>query len=397
MNDSQQTNRYQNYLLVTFVVMLTATTIALHQFKVPTIMGEIAANLRMTEATAPWLMSIFTFVGIFIALPTGSWVQKFGPKAMLIAAAAFAAAGSLLGSLAATGGVMLVSRGIEGVGFIFATVCGPLAISRFVEPAKMGSAMGIWAIWVPVGQILAFNLTPALFGSMGWHSAWFIYMAASVVMAIAILFLLDNKKGNLPAAGTGGATVKFTEVFAKKNFILLCLTFATFNIVFMGTISFVPTFLESSGLLNKSAAAFVTTLPMFICMISSPIFGSVSDKIQSRKKPLLLAMLVLGPSCAMMFIPNLPVVYAGAAIFGAIGMGVPAMVLSSVGEAVEVPELAGPGMGLMMVLQNVGMFLGTSTFMPLYGLLGGSYTAAGLVLIPVAVLGLVFVLMAKIK
>lgn len=158
--NSQQAGRYQNYLLVTIMFVLTATVIAANQFKVPTIMNDVAAAFNMTESQAPWLMSIFTMVGIFLAIPTGGLAQKFGPKVMVVAAAIFIGLGSLVGAFSSSASMLILSRGIEGIGFIFATVCGPLAIARYVEPSKVGFATGIWATWVSLGQISAFNITP---------------------------------------------------------------------------------------------------------------------------------------------------------------------------------------------------------------------------------------------
>lgn len=392
---TEQTNKYQNYLLVTFVIMLTAVTVAAQQFKVPTIMGDVAAAVNMSESAAPWLMSIFTFVGIFLAIPAGSMAQKFTPKVMVVAAALFVAVGSVIGFFATSGSLLIISRGIEGVGFIFATVCGPLAIGRYVEPSKLGFAMGIWAIWVPVGQILAFNLTPVLFNSMSWNSIWMVYAVLSLIMASVVQFAVNGKIGTV--SDSSGPAAKFSDAFAKKNLWLLCIAFCLFNFTFMATISFAPAFLEGSGMMSKSAAAFVTTIPMIICIFSSPVYGKVSDMIHSRKKPLLVALLVLGPSLALMFATSSTLVYVGAVLFGAIGMGVPAMVLTSVGEVVENPELAGPGMGLMMVFQNLGMFLGTLIFPMVVAAMGGNYTSAGMVLIPIVLVALVIAFMAKFK
>lgn len=78
-------------------------------------------------------------------------------------------------------------------------------------------------------------------------------------------------------------------------------------------------------------------------------------------------------------------------------MGVPAMHLGSVGEVAESPELIGSAMGLIMTCQNLGMFLGTAIFMPVVGLVGGSFTTAGLLLIPVALIGVVLTVLAKFK
>ena len=83
-----------------------------------------------------------------------------------------------------------------------------------------------------------------------------------------------------------------------------------------------------------------------------------------------------------MFSSNLVLVYVGAILLGVIGLGTPAMVLSTVGEAVEEPKLEGVGMGLLIGFQNLGMFLGTIIFIPIVNMLGGSFLMGGLALVP---------------
>ena len=87
--------KYGNWALIAVAMLLFGTAIATIQFKVPVVMGDIMANMDMDASSASWLMSIFTFVGIVLALPTGALAKKFGPKTMLLAAAAIIAAGSV--------------------------------------------------------------------------------------------------------------------------------------------------------------------------------------------------------------------------------------------------------------------------------------------------------------
>ena len=342
-NNRQLTNidvpKYQNYLLVTIIVTLTAMFVASQQFKVPTIMAEIAQALNMTDASVPWLMSIFTFVGIFLAIPAGGLVQNWDPKKMVVAAAIIAGVGSLIGAFATSGGLMLFSRGIEGIGFIFIAIAGTVAISRFVEPTKIGSAMGIWALWVPVSQILAFNSAPIMYGSVGLKGIWIVYGILALVMAVVMLLVVDASKGN--NVGSLKSKVKTLAVLSKKNLWYISIVFCVYNLLFMAITTYVPTFLESSDMMTKSAAAFTATIPNIITIVCSPLIGKLSDKIGSRKKVLIVTVLALIPSGVMMFSSSLALVYAGAILLGAIALGTPAMVLSSVGESVENPELEG--------------------------------------------------------
>lgn len=369
--------------------------VASQQFKVPTIMAEVAETLNMTDASAPWLMSIFTLVGIFLAIPTGGLVQNIGPKKMIVVATIVAAIGSLIGAFAMNGGLMIFSRGIEGIGFVFMSVAAPIAISRFIKPSKIGLAMGIWAVWVPVSQILAFNSTPVMYESVGLKGIWIVFGSLALVLALVMQLAIDASKGN--AVGTVKSKVKISAVLSKKNLWYISIVFCIFNLILLAIVTYVPTFLESSGLMNKSAAAFMATIPNILTIFCSPLIGKLSDKIGSRKKILLVTVSALIPAGVLMFSSNLVLFFAGAILLGVIGSGTPAMVLSSVGEAVENPELEGVGMGILIGFQSLGMFLGTLIFIPIVNMLGGSFIMGGLALVPIGVVGLVCVMLAQLK
>ena len=164
--------KYANWALIAIAMLLFGTAIATVQYKVPVVMGDIMMKMDMDAGSASWLMSIFTFVGIILALPTGALAKKFGPKTMLLAAAVVVAIGSLIGAFAGNGTILIVSRAIEGVAFIFVTICGPLAVQKYVAPDKIGSATGIWALWVCLGSVLGGVLTPTLYAATGFVGVW---------------------------------------------------------------------------------------------------------------------------------------------------------------------------------------------------------------------------------
>jgi MFS family permease len=386
--------KYQNYLFVSLLLMFSGMMAALNQFKLPTIMTNVASLFNMPMAQAAWMMSIFTFVGIFLALPSGNLAQKYGAKTMLVLAAGFVALGSIVGSMASSGGMMIFSRGLEGIGFIFVTVCGPMAIAKYVEPSKIGSAMGIWAVWVCLGQVIANNLTPPLFAATGLRGVWLIYAILALAMGVAVMVLIKAQQGSAADAGGAVSGIKTSEAFKNKNLWYLCISYGLWNLVLLSILVFAPTFLIKSGV-NVQVAAFATSIPMLLALISSPVFGKLSDKIGSRKKLYLIAVLALGVGAVMMFISTGVVMYLGAIICGLLGLGAPAMALSSMGEVVAKPELVGTGMGLIMLFQNAGMFLG-SMLMPYFlQMTGGSWAIAGMILLPIALVGLAIGAVAK--
>lgn len=387
--------KYQNALAVGMILMITGVTLAAHQFKVPMIMGEVAGSAGMSEGAAGWMMSIFVFTGIFLALPAGALAQKFGPKNIVILAALIAGAGSILGALTTSAAVILVSRAIEGVGFIFIAVAGPMSVISHCEPAKIGRAIGIWATWVPIGQIIAFNLTPVLVGSVSWQGIWYMFAALSIVMAFVIKAFLKAPEG-LPPAPKEAEKVPMGELFGNRNILFAGLSFSTFNYLLFAIIIFFPAYAVERGIMELGEAAFVASIPMIGSIVGSPVLGFLSEKM-GRKKLYILSIAATGVGTILYYVSDArAVIYAGGVLVGLIGLACPAMLLGSMGEVAGNPRLIGPGTGVVFTFQNVGMFLGTATFMA--AVVGfGSFASASLLAIPIAGVGILLAAMMKFQ
>lgn len=384
--------KYGNWMLTAVALLLFGTAIATVQYKVPVVMGDIMVGMSMDANSASWLMSIFTFVGIILAVPTGVLAKKFGPKTMLLAAAVVIAAGSLLGAFAGSGMVLIVSRAIEGVAFIFVTICGPLAVQKYVAPDKIGSATGIWALWVCLGSVLGGVLTPSLYAATGFVGVWVVYAGAAVVFAAVVAFAVKDPGKALEETAAAAASdssessassgfavpgesdepvesagsvasaaeeekVSYLEL-VKPNILLFYTAFLVFNMTLLAVLGFAPTFMQMQGV-DPTLSGFISTLPMLLAVVSSPLFGSLSDKL-GRCKPLYLASLaVMGPCTLLLLTQTGPLMWVGAVVMGLVGLGGPVMCLTSYMHVLGRPELMSIGMGVLMLVQSLGQFLGT--------------------------------------
>jgi predicted MFS family arabinose efflux permease len=370
----------------------------MHQFKVPTIMDEVAQSLSMSSASAPWLMSIFTVTGILLSIAAGGFVQKMSSKRLFMAAAIFMALGSFIGAFAQTGSVMMGSRVLEGLGFLVVAVAGPVTVGRYCAPEQIGRAMGIWAVWVATGQIVAFNLTPALMGTMGWRGIWQLYAVITLVIAAVLVLTLREPKGVVSVQEETSASPSVSPMSVLKNhhLIFASLTFTIFNLLLMAVLTFLPGHAVQSGLMSVPEASFAATIPMIGCLIGSPIMGKLSETY-GRKWLYVISILASGAGTLLSFASSRPIIYAGVILFGLVGLGAPGMVMGAVAGLVDSPEQEGAGMGILITFQNLGMFLGTSIFLPVVGIWSGNYFAAGLTLAATSLVGAVLTGVTKMK
>lgn len=393
-------SRFRSWILIAVVLLLFGTAVASSQYKVPVIMTQITQQFGMTDSSASWLMSIFTFVGIILAIPTGALAKKFGPKILLLAASAILLVGSLIGLAATDGTMLIVSRGVEGVAFILVTICGPLAVQKYVAPEKIGSATGIWALWVCLGSVVGGVVTPTVSATLGFVGVWMVYAVFAAIFAVlvAVVVKFNDGASDAPAQASGEQVepkVSYAELF-KPNTLLYLAGFLLFNMVLLAMLSFSPTWMQIQGI-DPTLSGFLSTLPMLLAVVSSPLFGSLSDKL-GRCKPLyLVALLSMGP-CAFLLLTGTGMqLWVGAVVMGLVGMGVPVICLTAYPKVLGKPELMSIGMGFLMLIQSLGQFLGTFVSPMLLGASGDQWVTLGIVMCVLGLVGTACIALCKFK
>lgn len=394
---SKNENGYQNPILIGVVLLAAGVSVAMIQYKVPTIMTSLMADFSMSAEAASWLMSIFTLMSIFVAIPAGTLAQKFGAKRMMIVASCIAVAGSLLGLMAGTSALLIASRAVEGIALTILTTCGPIVVQRNVCPDKIGTTMGVWGIWGCVGSTIAAVLTPTIFESLGFSGLWIAYAIVAAVAAVVVLLVVKDRGVN--AAGELDAvqaeSPRYREI-VNRDVLLFFVGFAVFNICLLAVLSFVPTILQMQDF-DPTLSGFISTAPMLLSVVSSPLFGVVSDKI-GRCKPLLVAaMLVMGPCTFLMYTNTGVLLWAAVLVMGLVGMGGVGMFLSGFTKLLPRPELASIGMGVMVTVQGLGQFLGTFLVQALLGPALANWVFAGSILMILGFLGTGALLLCRMK
>ena len=128
--ESDQPNRISRNRWVMLLVSLFAFMAYGFVFQsLPPLLNELQGVFGVDDAAAGLLMSFVVVPGIFLALPAGVLINKFGFRMLSFVSVILVAVGSLVTAFSATFLLALVGRLILGVGGCFVTVGIPTFIA----------------------------------------------------------------------------------------------------------------------------------------------------------------------------------------------------------------------------------------------------------------------------
>lgn len=383
---TDQSPRYQNWAKVGLCVLMVGVSMALVQYKVPTIMLALMGQFSMSAATASWLMSILCLVMVPLAIPSGMLCSIIGPRKCIAIACGVMVVGTLVGAFTSSTALLMIDRALEGAAICILTVRAPVLIGATVNPARNGSAMGLWGIWGPLGSAVAALATPTAYACFGTTGLWLSYTAVVVVFTVVMIAMVKEPASAAPAdAVDDGNKPTLGKVFTKDTVLFFC-GFAAFNIVLLAILSFVPAILQNKGM-DATMSGFVSTLPMILSVISSPVFGMLSDKTGQIKWLLVLAMAFLGPCALVLYCFTGVPMWAAAVVMGLVGMGSSGLMIAAFMKVLPDLRLAEVGMGALITVQGIGQFLGSFLVSMLLGPAMDRLLFAGVVVMVLALAG----------
>lgn len=360
---------HQNWLIVSLCFFLVAFCITLMMYKIPTIMIQLMELLSVSAATAAWFMSVFTFMGIFLAIPIGFLIKGIGVRKVVIVSGFLAAFASIAGSFAPEVGfacvpLLIVTRGLEGLSFVGIIASIPIMIQMCIIPSRVGTSTGIFMLGGMLGAMGGGVITPTVFAASGFAGLWIAYAAfmalSTIVFMVYVRFPRQEQEGAFPEskAATRSSSVSIYGVFFKPNTLLFFLGFAAFQILLLSVLTYAPTALQQRGM-SPAMSGFVSTLPQLISIVTAIAFGAIADAIHRTKPLVIIGMIAMAICAPAALVTDTPVLWAILVAMGLLAMGVPTVVMAAYPKLLADPSKLTVGMGVMMLVQSLGQFLGS--------------------------------------
>jgi MFS family permease len=171
---------------------LVATLISIYivsQFlrnSVGVIAPNLAHDLALSPAEIGLLSSVFFFTFAAVQIPLGMALDRFGPRLCLLVGAAIAVIGSIVFACAPNAGVLIVGRGLQGLGTAGALVA-PLAVyARRFAPERFATLSGLQIGLGTLGTLIATAPLAFSTATIGWRSSFLAVAAFTLLIGLLV-------------------------------------------------------------------------------------------------------------------------------------------------------------------------------------------------------------------
>ena len=358
--------------------------------KAPIALPFIRDEIQIGLSQASWILSIFAVLGATAGASMGSVVTRLGARRMLPAGLMLLAAASLAGGFTSGLPWLLVSRAVEGVGYMAVVIAAPALITLLTRAEDRQTAFGLWGSFMPFGVAVAMMAAPGL-PLIGWRGLW---IAMAVLLAgYAVLVQRRMPHPAPPAAAPSGHLLRdIARTVRAPAPLLLAVLFIPYSAGYAALTGFLPTLLIERMSLSPGMAGMLAAAVAAVNIAGNLATGPLLRRGVPRWAAMAVASTVIAITSFGIFAPGMPggIAYALCLVFSAVGGMLPGCVLGA--AAVYAPErrLVPVTLGLLMQGSNIGQLTGPVAVGAAVVALG--WEGARWVLVPASVLGLVLAL-----
>lgn len=321
----------------------------------------IAAPMLQTDlgiglAGIGWLTGVFAVLGLIGGIPTGALVGSLGSRRILSLGLLTTTIGAAYGAVATPLPALLLSRVVEGAGFLLITVAAPSILAQVTKRSDRDFAFALWSCFMPAGMAIAMLAGP-LFDS--WRTVWWTSCGIALVVWLLVPVVIPLT-GERQAWSWLNLSQHAIDVFKAREPVVLAAMFALYSLMFFALFSFLPVLLMERMDVTHRSAGLLSALATAANILGNLAAGVLLSRGVKRSALLVGASLTMGITSLGIFLPVLPdtATFILCVVFSAVGGLIPATVLSAAPIAAPVVGLVPVVLGLIIQGNNLGQIIG---------------------------------------
>jgi predicted MFS family arabinose efflux permease len=345
-----------------------------HRTAPAAIAGELTAAFSISSAVLGTLAATYFYVYTVLQIPVGVLADTLGPRKILAAGSAIAAAGSLLFALAPAWEIAAVGRTLVGIGVSVAFIAILKVGAVWFEPQRFATLAGVTMFVGNLGAVAAGAPLAWLVTITSWRVVFVALAMVSALLALATWLRVRDRPEQLGFAAVnpvpaGAAQAPWLR--AVRSVLANPATWPPFFVnmgvggsflAFAGLWA-VPFLQDTRGLTRVDAAQHASLLLLGVA-IGSLFVGRLSDALGSRAGLMRVFVLAYVLSWLPWLLHASWPQWATLSWFGLMGLLIPGFTLSwTLAKEANLPQYS----GIATSVVNTGIFLGAGILQPLVG------------------------------
>lgn len=346
----------------TVVIALVAGIIAAgHVGKLPPALPMLRTELGLDLVAASWVASVFSTTGVVFAVLLGATADRIGHWRLSIFGLALLIAGGVGGSLTDGALPLLVSRFVEGLGFLAVVVAAPSLIAHATHGRDRQMALGFWAGYMPLGVTLMILVAPAMLEWAGWQGLWLLVAGLAGIWLVVMAAAAQRAAPKAAAAGSAEPVWRNIRLgVSRPGPWLVAACFVLYSSQLYAIITWLPTFMIEERAMAPGTAAALTAL----VVAANGVFSFLAGWLLHREVPPWLLLTVSG---AVMTLAALGAFsadvndlarYVSCLLLAGVGGVVAAAAFAAAPSLAPSPAQVGTINGILVQASNLGQFLG---------------------------------------
>lgn len=359
--------------------------IGLTEFVIMGLLPDVAADFRVSEATAGWLISGYALAVVVGALLLTAAVTRFERKPVLAVLMVLFIAGNLVSAVAPDYWLMMVGRIIAALAHGAFFGIGAVVAASMVAPTKKAGAIAIMFTGLTAANVLGVPFGTMLGQAAGWRSTFWAITAIGI-LALAGILVLVPKTGAGDAAA-GGLRGELRAFRSGQVWLSILVTILGYGGMF-GAFTYIAfTLTEVTGFA-------ASTVPWLLILFGVGLFigntagGKAADRNVDRTLLVALSALVVVLVVFALTAGTQPMTIASMVLLGGFGFAtVPGLQMRVMKYATTAPTLAsGANIGAFNVGNALGAWMGGVSITAGLGYTSPIWAGAGITLLGLAVM-----------
>ena len=383
-----ETRRAETAWLAVLAATACGVVVAMNIGKLPIALPLLRGEFGLSLTAAGWLAAAFSTLAMVSGAAIGIVADRLGALRFCLFGLAASTVGGLMGLTGTSENQLLISRIVEGVGFLAVAVSAPALVSAASAPAHIRLTLGIWSCYMPAGASLCVLLAPLFLERGGWRGLWWLVLL--LLLAAFLTLILQRRHFVSAAAGRHQGLTEVRGALLQPVPWLLTLAFAAYALQFFAVVIWLPTFLQEQRDMPDALIALLSALVIAANVPGNLAGAALLYRHVNRGRLIAGVSLVMGLAGLGIFHPDAPdsLRYLCCLVLTGVGGVIPVAVLSSSVVLAANPQQIGTLQGLYVQGSNLGQFAGIPLIAGVVAA-SGQWQSALMVTAPAALSGIV--------